>query len=63
MEHRFDKLEEKLDALENKVHEAVVIHRERIVKLETNQRGFFTGMAGIWALFIAYIGAKIGTGN
>lgn len=60
MEHRFDKIDEKIDKLEDLVQEAILVHRERIVKLETNQRGFISGIAGIWALFIAYLGVKFG---
>jgi hypothetical protein len=56
MDHRFDKIEEKLDTIRSELHKVAVDHSERLIKLETTQKGFISVLT---LLFTAVLGVIV----
>ncbi len=54
MQDRFDRIDEKLDSIQEKLNNLAFSHHEKIVRLETQQKG-------IIALCVAVITAALGT--
>jgi len=54
MDHRFDKIDDKLDKILDKIEG----HHGRISSVESHQKGFATILGALWVAIIGYIGNK-----
>jgi hypothetical protein len=54
-QNRFDRLEEKLDKVQDLLQQVTVDHATRIAKLEATQKGFVTIFTTLFTALVAYV--------
>ena len=59
MDHRFDKLEEKLDQIRKDLHKVTTEYEGRLTKVDTVQKGFITVFSAILTACIATLAKLI----
>jgi predicted component of type VI protein secretion system len=55
MEHRFDRLDKKLDQLRQDIYKVTVRYETRLAKLETTQKGFVAITAAVLAASVGVL--------
>jgi hypothetical protein len=57
MDNRLDRIEEKLDRMQESIQKVTIEHSSKLAKVETTQRGFIAIFSTLLAALVAYIGS------